>query len=182
MNNPLSRKASPMIHIRAAREADVPVILAMMRELAEHHKLSYELEVTEEVLREGLFGEWRVGHALIGESVGEVVAYAIYFFSFTSFFGVPGLYLEDLCVRSKARSQGFGKAMLARVARIAVERGCRRLEWSVLDRNEQALRFYRSIGSKSMDEWTMHRLEGLALRSLADEDADSGNPAAIDRG
>jgi GNAT superfamily N-acetyltransferase len=156
--------------IRTAGPADVAVILSLIRDLAEYERLSHEVEATEEILRRNLFGERPYAEAIIGELRGDPVAFAVYFHNFSTFLGKPGLYLEDLYVRPAARGSGIGRAILRRLARIAVERDCGRLEWSVLDWNEPALAFYKSLGATPMQDWTIHRVTGAALRSLAELD------------
>jgi GNAT superfamily N-acetyltransferase len=156
--------------IRPAGPADVPVILSLIRDLAEYERLAHEVEATEEVLRRNLFGERPYAEALVGELRGEPVAFAVYFHNFSTFLGKPGLYLEDLFVKPAARGLGIGRAILRRLASIAVERDCGRLEWSVLDWNEPALAFYRLLGATPMSDWTIHRVTGDALRSLAESD------------
>jgi GNAT superfamily N-acetyltransferase len=154
--------------IRPAGPADVPVLLSLIRDLAEYERLSHEVEATADVLRRNLFGERPYAEALVGELRGEPVAFAVYFHNFSTFLGKPGLYLEDLYVKPAARGLGIGRAILRRLARIAVERDCGRLEWSVLDWNEPALAFYKSLGAIPMNDWTIHRVTGDSLRSLAE--------------
>ena len=156
--------------IRAGTEADVPVILALIRELAEYEHLTHEVVATASGLRNALFGERRVAEVLLGCLRGEVVAFAVFFHNFSTFLGKPGLYLEDLFVKPDYRGKGFGGAMLRHVARIAKRRDCGRLEWSVLDWNEPALRFYRNLGAQPMKDWIVHRLAGEALENLAQQD------------
>lgn len=155
--------------LREARAGDAPLLLSLIRELAEYEKLSHEAVATEEMLRDNLFGERRFAEALIGEYRDEPAAFALFFHNFSTFLGKPGLYLEDLFVKPHLRGNGFGKTMLSYLARLARERGCGRFEWSVLDWNEPALRFYRSLGAAAMDDWTVHRVSGLALDDLADK-------------
>ncbi|MFE4828339.1 GNAT family N-acetyltransferase [Streptomyces sp. NPDC056672] len=155
--------------IRTATAADVPVIHAMVRELAEYEKCLDEARATEEQLHEALFGERPAAFAHIAESDddGEPVGFALWFLNFSTWRGVHGIYLEDLYVRPDRRGGGHGKALLTELARICVERGYERLEWSVLDWNASAIDFYRSLGAVSMDEWTVNRLTDDALRKLA---------------
>jgi len=146
----------------------VPLILALIRELAEYEKLTHEVVADEEALRRNLFGEGRRGaEAVIAEQSGEPAGFALFFHNFSTFLGKPGLYLEDLFVRPQFRGWGVGKALLAHLAALAKERGCGRLEWWVLDWNEPAIGFYRSIGAEAMDEWTVYRVTGEALDELA---------------
>ena len=159
--------SAPPFHIRAAIEEDLPLILSFIRELAEYEKLAHEVSASEADLRTYLFGADRIAYAEIA-CVGSVPAgFALYFFSFSTFVGRPGLYLEDLYVRPAWRGRGIGRGLLARLAAIAVERGCGRMEWSGLDWNEPALRVYRAIGARAMDDWTVQRLTGNALKALA---------------
>jgi GNAT superfamily N-acetyltransferase len=160
--------------IRPAGPADVPVILSLIRDLAEYERLLHEVEATEESLRRSLFAERPYAEALIGELRGEPVAFAVYFHNFSTFLGKPGLYLEDLFVKPPARGLGIGGAILRHLARIAVERDCGRLEWSVLDWNTPALEFYKSLGAVPMSDWTIHRVTGDALRSLSQHSEASG--------
>ncbi len=156
--------------IRTATESDVRVILAFIRELAEYERLAHEVVATESGLRDSLFGERRVAEAILGCFRGEAVAFALFFHSFSTFLGKPGLYLEDLFVKPDYRGRGFGGAMLRHVAHIAKERDCGRLEWAVLDWNTPALRFYRNLGAQPMKDWIVHRLTGEALENLAQQD------------
>ncbi|NJQ16690.1 GNAT family N-acetyltransferase [Streptomyces bohaiensis] len=155
--------------IRTARESDVPAIHAMIRELAAYEKAEHEVEATEEQLREALFGPQPAVFALVAEDgeSGEPVGFALWFRNYSTWTGTHGVYLEDLYVRPEARGGGHGRALLAALARICVERGYRRLEWWVLDWNEPAIGFYRSIGAEPMDEWTVQRVTGEALERLA---------------
>ncbi|MFG3498639.1 GNAT family N-acetyltransferase [Streptomyces sp. NPDC047928] len=153
--------------IRTATPADVPVIHAMVRDLAEYEKALDEVRATEEHLREALFGERPAAYAHIAEDEsGEAVGFALWFLNFSTWRGVHGIYLEDLYVRPEARGGGHGKALLRELARICVERGYERLEWSVLDWNLPAREFYKSLGAVSMDEWTVNRLTDDALHRL----------------
>lgn len=154
--------------IRDATPADVPVIHAMVRDLAEYEKALDEARATEEQLREALFGERPAAFAHIAEddASGEVVGFSLWFLNFSTWRGVHGIYLEDLYVRPEARGGGHGKALLTALARICVERGYERLEWSVLDWNEPSINFYRSLGALPQDEWTVYRLTDGALAGL----------------
>ncbi len=156
-------------NIRQATEADTALILSFIRELAEYEKLSHEVVATEESLRESLFGKKPAAEALIGELNGKAVSFAVFFHNFSTFLGRPGLYLEDLYVKPEVRGKGIGKVMLSYLARVAKERGCGRFEWWVLDWNEPAIKFYRSIGAKPMDEWTVQRVSGKDLDRLAEQ-------------
>ncbi|MEU3184605.1 GNAT family N-acetyltransferase [Streptomyces sp. NPDC006923] len=153
--------------IRTATEADVPVIHAMIRELAAYEKALDEARATEAQLHEALFGERPAAFAHIAESEdGEPVGFALWFLNFSTWRGVHGLYLEDLYVRPERRGGGHGKALLTELARICVERGYERLEWSVLDWNEPSIAFYRSLGARPQDGWTVFRLTDEALAEL----------------
>ncbi|MBC5782346.1 GNAT family N-acetyltransferase [Ramlibacter sp. USB13] len=157
----------PAIHIRPATEEDVPLILGFIRELAIYEKAESEVVATEAHIRNSLFGANAVPRALICR-VGEVDAgFAVYFFNYSTWQGRRGLYLEDLYVSPAHRHAGAGKAMLRHLARVAVANGCGRFEWSVLDWNEPAIRFYRSIGAVPLDEWVRYRLTGDALAQFA---------------
>ena len=156
------------IRIRSASKEDVPLILDLIRELAEYERLSHEVVATQDSLREWLFGGRPVAEVLIGEYDGKPAAFALFFHNFSTFLGKPGIYLEDLYVRPEFRGRGMGKSMLARLAMLARERGCGQLEWSVLDWNEPSIGFYRSLGAVPMEGWTVHRVAGEALEELAD--------------
>ena len=153
--------------IREAAIDDVPAIAALIRALAEYERLAHEVALEVDQLREQLFGERRYAEVLIADEAREVVGFALYFHNFSTFLGQPGIYLEDLFVLPEHRGAGHGKALLAQLARIAVERGCGRLEWSVLDWNEPSIAFYRSLGARAMDDWTTYRLTGDKLAALA---------------
>ncbi len=156
--------------IEQARPEDVPIILAMIGELADYEQLSHEVTATEEKLRSALFDGSPVAHAVVARTAdGTPAGFALYFFNFSTFLAQPGLYLEDLFVRAPFRRHGLGRRLLVHLARIAVERGCGRMEWSVLDWNEMALKVYRAIGAKPMDDWTIQRLTGPSLATLAAE-------------
>ena len=154
------------IAIRAATSADLPLIADLIRALADYEKLADEVRFDQAVLGDRLFGARRYAEVIIGELDGAAQGFALFFHNFSTFEGLPGLYLEDLFVRLAARGSGLGKALLAHLAALAVERGCARLEWSVLDWNEPAIGFYKRLGAKPMDEWTVMRLDGPALRQL----------------
>ena len=155
------------IQLRSAQPDDVALILGLIHELAVYEKLSDQAVATPEDLHTHLFGARPVAEVLIGELDGEAQGFALFFPNFSTFLGKPGIYLEDLYVREHVRSAGLGKALLARLAQLAVERGCGRLEWSVLDWNEPALGFYRRLGARAQDDWTTYRLSGAALSELA---------------
>ena len=153
--------------IREATEEDVPLILSLIRELAEYEKLSDEVVATEDGLRENLFGERRYAEVLIAEHGGTPAGFALFFHNFSTFLGKPGIYLEDLYVKPEFRGAGIGKELLVHLARLAKRRDCGRLEWWVLDWNEPAIGFYRSVGAEPMDDWTVYRVSGSALEDLA---------------
>ncbi|WP_055618820.1 GNAT family N-acetyltransferase [Streptomyces phaeochromogenes] len=153
--------------IRIATPADVPVIHSMVRELAEYEKALEEARATEEQLREALFGERPAAFAHIAESAdGEPVGFSLWFLNFSTWRGVHGIYLEDLYVRPQARGGGYGKALLGELARICVERGYERLEWSVLNWNRPSIDFYEALGARPQDEWTVYRLTDGALAAV----------------
>ena len=167
------------VRIAPAEVRDVPVILSMINELAEYERLAHEVVATEDSVRESLFGAKLHAEAVIARAVSgrsgvaekadgnEAVGFAVWFYSYSTFLSKPGLYLEDLFVRPAWRGRGIGRALLRHLARIAIERGCGRMEWSVLDWNDPAIGFYRSIGAQPMDQWTVYRLTGDALDRLA---------------
>ncbi len=157
--------------IRPATTADVPTILALIRELAEYEMLLDMVVATEASLHGSLFGRRPYAEALVATVGSETVGFALFFHNFSTFLGKPGMYLEDLFVRPSFRGRGIGKALLFRVAQIAVERDCGRMEWSVLDWNAPSIRFYESLGAKPLSDWTMYRLTSEALRRVASSDA-----------
>jgi GNAT superfamily N-acetyltransferase len=158
--------------IKPATANDVPVILSFIKKLAEYEKLSHQVTATEEGLRQTLFGERRYAEVVIGYYRGEPVGFALFFHNYSTFLGKPGIYLEDLFVDERRRGKGFGRALLVHLARLAKERDCGRLEWSVLDWNEPSINFYKSLGATPMDEWTVFRVTGEALDKLAGEQVD----------
>jgi GNAT superfamily N-acetyltransferase len=155
------------LSIRPATRPDLPLIAQFIRDLADYERLAHEVRFDEAVLGDRLFGPRPYAEVLIGEIDGEPLGFALFFHNFSTFEGRPGIYLEDLFVRPEARGAGLGKAMLQRLAALAVERDCARLEWAVLDWNEPAIAFYKSLGARMMDEWTVMRVDGDALDSLA---------------
>ena len=161
----------PLLSIRPATVDDVPLIAQLIRELAEYERLADAAVATETDLRGQLFGERPAAEVLIAEADGQPAGFALFFHTFSTFLGKRGLYLEDLFVRPAFRSLGLGRHLMAALARIAVKRDCGRFEWSVLDWNAPAIGFYRALGATGMDEWTVQRLEGDALRALASHDA-----------
>ena len=157
------------VRIRTATSADLPVILAFIRELAAYEQLEHQVVATEALLEQYLFGERPVAEALLAETDGGPEGFALFFPHFSTFLGRPGIYLEDLYVREGARGHGIGRALLARLARIAVERGWGRVEWAVLDWNAPAIGFYKGLGAMLLDDWRICRLTGDALVQLAGE-------------
>ena len=155
--------------IDPAVEADVPVILALIRDLAEYEKLSDQVTATEADIARSLFGDPPRAEAVIARLDGDAIGFALFFHNYSTFLGRPGLYLEDLYVRPAFRGRGFGRRLLAHLARMAVDRGCGRFEWSVLDWNAPAITAYRRAGAVPLDDWTVYRLTGDALRRLASE-------------
>jgi GNAT superfamily N-acetyltransferase len=155
------------LSIRPAARADLPLIASLIRELADYERLSHEVRFDEAMLELHLFGERPVAEVIIGEVDAVAQGFALFFHNFSTFEGRPGIYLEDLFVRPDARGGGLGRALLAYLAGLAVERGCARLEWSVLDWNETAIGFYRKQGARPMDGWTLMRVDGAALTALA---------------
>jgi GNAT superfamily N-acetyltransferase len=163
----MSADSTPELRIVSASEGDVAVILSFIRKLAEYEKLSTQVAATEELLRETLFGARRVAEVLIAYLGDEPAGFALYFHNFSTFLGRPGIYLEDLFVEPVHRGKGIGKALLVEIAKIAKDRNCGRLEWSVLDWNQPAIEFYRRLGAIPMDDWTMFRVTGESLDNLA---------------
>jgi GNAT superfamily N-acetyltransferase len=155
------------LEIRVATEQDTKVILSFIKGLAEYERLSHEVLVTEELLRDSLFGTNPEAEVIIAFEGDEPAGFALFFHNYSTFLGQKGLYLEDLFVNPDRRGHGIGKALLAQLAKIAVERNCGRLEWAVLDWNEPAINFYKSLNAKLMDEWRTFRVTGEALETLA---------------
>ena len=160
--------SEPALRLRAATAADVPTILRLIRGLAEYERLLHECEATEAQLHATLFGERPQAEVVLAEWEGAPAGFALFFHNYSTFLARRGLYLEDLFVFPEFRGRGIGRALLVHLARLAVERGCGRLEWAVLDWNEPAIRFYRSLGAAPMDEWTVMRVTGDGLRALAE--------------
>jgi len=155
------------IQIDPATPADVPMIRTLISELAEFERLLHEANATDEQIHESLFGPKPGAEVIIARVGGEVAGFALFFHNYSTFLGRRGLYLEDLFVRPRFRGGGCGAALLRRLAKIAVERNCGRFEWSVLDWNQRAIDFYKSLGAVPMDEWTIYRVTGSALEKLA---------------
>lgn len=155
------------IHIRLAKKSDIPDILSFIRDLAEFEKLSHEVVATEEKLAATLFGERSVAEVFIAEWEGKKAGFALFFHSYSTFLAKPGIYLEDLFVRPEFRSKGIGEALLKELAKLAMERNCGRLEWSVLDWNTRALKFYHSLGATPMSDWTVQRMTEKVFSDFA---------------
>jgi|ERR1700736_191522 len=154
--------------IREATVADVPIILELIRALATYERAPNDVTATEKGLAEVLFGEKPAAEVLLAFENEIAVGFAVFFHNFSTWLGRPGLYLEDLFVRPEDRGKGYGRALLIQLAKIARNRGCGRMEWAVLDWNEPAIEFYRKLGAKPMDEWTVFRLTGDGIAKLAD--------------
>ena len=167
--------ANTDLQIRPATESDAPLVLDFIRKLAEYGDIASEATVTEADVRAALFGARPVAAAILAYVGSEPAGFAVYSFTFSSFMGKPGIYVEDLFVEHHFRGRGIGKALLLTLARLGRERGCGRLEWSVLNWNEQAMEFYQELGAVPMDEWTTFRLTGEALDRLASRE---GRPTA----
>ncbi len=154
--------------IRPAAPDDAALLVSFIRELAEYERLAHEVTATEDLLRDALFGRRPTAEAAIAELDDQPVGYALFFHNFSTFTGRPGVYLEDLYVRPGHRGRGVGKRLLAHIAQLAVERGCARFEWAVLDWNEDSIKFYESLGARAMSDWTVYRLSGAPLARAAD--------------
>ncbi len=165
----MSEPASAAARIRSAQPEDVPCIHALLLELAEYERLSHMVQATADSLHDALFGPRPVAEAMVADAGGPLVGYALFFTTYSTFFGRPTIYLEDLYVRPPARGRGIGKQLLATVAALAFERGCGRMEWAVLDWNEPSIEFYKRLGAnpKPMDDWIAYRLTGESLAELA---------------
>lgn len=159
--------------IRPASPEDIPLIAQLIRDLAEYEKLSNEVRFDEAALKQHLFGPHPMAEVVIGQIDGAPQGFALFFHNFSTFEGRPGIYLEDLYVRPAARGSGLGKALLLHLAALAQERGCARLEWSVLDWNTPSIEFYRRMGAKPMEQWTVMRVDGATLAQLAADSRDS---------
>jgi GNAT superfamily N-acetyltransferase len=160
--------SDPKTVLRFATVDDVGLIYDFIRQLADYEKLTDEVVTDEDQLRQSLFGERRVAEVVIASYEGEPAGFALFFHNFSTFLGRPGVYLEDLFVVPELRGHGIGRVLLSYLARLAVERGCGRLEWWVMDWNEPAIRFYERLGAKAMDEWTVFRVTGEELEGLAE--------------
>ena len=155
------------LQIRRANSDDVPLILQLIRELAAYERAPNDVIATEPLLRDILFGEKPAAEVLLAFAADEPIGFAVYFFNFSTWLGRPGLYLEDLFVKPEVRGKGYGRALLTRLAQIAQERRCGRMEWAVLDWNEPAIEFYKKLGAKPMDDWTVFRLTTDGIAKLA---------------
>jgi GNAT superfamily N-acetyltransferase len=154
------------LHIRSAEPADVPVIAGLIRQLALFEKLEHEVVLTEELLMAGLFGARPYAETVLAEDHGRPIGFALFFHNFSTFLARPGIYLEDLFVLPDHRGRGVGRALLAHLAQLALQRSCGRLEWSVLNWNQEAIQFYERLGARANSEWTVYRLTGEALHAL----------------
>lgn len=162
--------SQPDFVIRVAGREDVPIILSLIRELAEYERAPSEVVATPRGLEDALFGVRPAAEVLLGEEAGEPVCFALFFHNFSTWMGRRGLYLEDLFVRPAVRGKGYGRALLVRLAQIAQERNCGRMEWAVLDWNEPAIQFYRKLGAGPNEEWTIFRLTCEGIATLAGEE------------
>jgi GNAT superfamily N-acetyltransferase len=167
MNEKIKTKIQDLT-IRFASEEDVPLILCLIRGLAEYEKLENDVVVSEELLKENLFSKRRMAEVLIAEYKNEPAGFALFFHNFSTFLGKAGIYLEDIFVKPEYRGRGIGKTLLSYLGKLALERDCGRIEWSVLDWNEPAIQFYKKLGAKPMDEWTIFRVSGDSINKLAD--------------
>src|SRR5690554_3910257 len=167
MNNTINTKIDGLT-FRMAKEKDVKLILDFIKELADYEKLLHEVVATEEILMDSIFVR-KACEVIIGEYDGEPIGFALFFHNFSTFLGRPGIYLEDLYIRPEMRGRGYGKTLLAFLAKLAKERNCGRFEWWCIDWNEPSINFYKSIGAIPMDEWTVYRVTGQALEDLAKE-------------
>ncbi len=154
--------------IRFAKEEDTKLILDFIKELANYERLLQDVVATEEVLYDSLFVR-KKAEVIIGEYNGKPVGFALFFHNFSTFLGKPGIYLEDLYIRSEIRGLGFGKIMLSFLGKLALERDCGRLEWWCINWNEPSIKFYKEMGAKPMDEWTVYRIDDVALCDLANK-------------
>jgi GNAT superfamily N-acetyltransferase len=176
IDNQDAMKMQHDFEIRPARVADVPIILKLIRDLATYERAPNEVTATEEQLVDVLFGEKPAAEVLLAFEKDTPVGFALFFHNFSTWLGRPGLYLEDLFVKPEARGKGFGRALLVDLARIARDRGCGRMEWAVLNWNDPAIKFYRALGAKPMDEWTVFRLTRDGIAELAKSESIAKEP------
>ncbi|HEY1581839.1 MAG TPA: GNAT family N-acetyltransferase [Chthoniobacterales bacterium] len=167
MGKSMSEESVPDLSIRPATAADVATILALIRDLAEYERAPNEVVATESALAEALFGAHPAAEVLLGEEAGKPVCFALFFHNFSTWMGRRGVYLEDLFVQPEKRGKGYGRALLVRLAQIAAERNCGRMEWAVLDWNEPAIEFYRKLGARPNEDWTIFRLTREGIGNLA---------------
>jgi GNAT superfamily N-acetyltransferase len=163
------KTSNPNITLRFAVKKDVNVILNFIKSLAEYEKLSKDVTATEELLTSTLFGKKKIAEVIIAEYENKPAGFALFFHNFSTFIGKPGIYLEDLFVDPQLRGKGIGKILLSYLGKLALERDCGRIEWAVLDWNEPAIKFYKKLGAQAMDEWTVFRVTGEQINSLASE-------------
>jgi GNAT superfamily N-acetyltransferase len=163
----MKSQSVPGLVVRDAVSRDVPLILTFIKSLAQYEKLSHEVSATEASLAASLFGARPSAEVVIAELAGNPVGFALFFHNYSTFLGKPGLYLEDLFVQPEARGSGVGKALLIYLAQVAKQRGCGRFEWWVLDWNKDAIGFYKSLGARAMDDWTVYRVDDQALDKMA---------------
>src|SRR5467141_3585103 len=168
---------TPTVQIRDATISDVPMILQLIRDLATYERAPNDVIATEQGLQEVLFGEQPSAKVVMIFESEEAVGFAVYFFNFSTWLGRPGLYLEDLFIRPSLRGKGYGRALLERLALIAQERGCGRMEWAVLDWNDPAIQFYKKLGAEPMNEWTVFRLTEEGIARLAQSQTGAGEAA-----
>jgi GNAT superfamily N-acetyltransferase len=160
------KSLSPEFEIREGTLSDIPIILTFIKELAEYEKMSDDVVANEKLIKEHLFGEKKSAEVVIAYYQNKPVGFALYFYNFSTFLGRPGLYLEDLYVRKQMRGNGFGKALLKHLAKIANQKNCGRMEWAVLNWNEPSIQFYKSLGAEPMNDWTVYRVTGESLQEL----------------
>ena len=163
----MQNETSESLNIRPVTEADIPLVLEFISDIAEYERLLDHVVADEAILRESFFGPRAKAEGLLAERAGEPAAFAVYFENFSTFTGRPGLYLEDLFVKPEWRKHGIGRSLLVRLAQIAVERGCPRFEWVALDWNQNAIDFYEKLGAKQLNDWRIFRMEGESIAQLA---------------
>ena len=174
----MSERTAPKatnLNLRFAEETDVEIILGLIRGLADYERLSHEVTADAETLRRSLFRARKVAEVVIAEVDGGAVGFALFFHNFSTFLGLPGVYIEDLYIEPAWRGKGIGRALLSCVARLAKERGCGRLAWAVLDWNETAIAFYKNLGGRMLDDWRIFRVTGNALDELSRQSTSAGS-------